>query len=132
MCIRDSIWMFPRCGHLSVGICGKGEPAHSLRTRLEAYMDERGIPRKGSTFYSHMLPALESSGWKRNRVAGRGWLAVGDAGGLVDPITGEGLYYALRSGDLASQVLLNDAHDLAGKVLAYRDAVAREFTADLE
>jgi len=37
-----------------------------------------------------------------------------------------------HSGDLASQVLLNDAHDLAGKVLAYRAAVAHEFTADLE
>ena len=26
-----------------------------------------------------------------------------DAAGLVDPITGEGLYYAIRSGDLAAQ-----------------------------
>ena len=33
------IWVFPRCGHLSVGICGKGEPAQALRARLEAYMD---------------------------------------------------------------------------------------------
>jgi len=38
------IWVFPRCGHLSVGICGKGEPAQSLRARLERYMDERGLP----------------------------------------------------------------------------------------
>ena len=37
-------------------------------------------------------------------MAGDGWLAVGDAAGLVDPVTGEGLYYAIRSGDLASQV----------------------------
>jgi flavin-dependent dehydrogenase len=57
---------------------------------------------------------------------------VGDAGGLVDPITGEGLYYAIRSGDLASQVVLNDAHDYATKALAYRDALAREFSHDLE
>ena len=65
-------------------------------------------------------------------MAGDGWLAVGDAGGLVDPITGEGLYYAMRSGDLASQVVLNDAHDIAEKAAAYRDAVAREFARDLE
>ena len=70
---------------------------------------------KGATFYSHMLPSLESPGWKKNRVAGEGWMAVGDAGGLVDPITGEGLYYAMRSGDLASQVVLDDAHGIAGK-----------------
>jgi geranylgeranyl reductase family protein len=130
--LEGYIWVFPRCGHLSVGICGKGEPAQSLRARLERYMEERGISRHGATFYSHMLPSLESSGWRRNRVAGEGWLAAGDAAGLVDPITGEGIYYALRSGDLASRVVINDAHPLAEKASAYRALVAREFAHDLE
>jgi geranylgeranyl reductase family protein len=130
--LEGYIWVFPRCGHLSVGICGKGVPAQELRTRLERYMDERGIAWKGAKFYSHMLPSLESPGWKRNRVAGEGWVAVGDAAGLVDPITGEGLYYAMRSGDLASEVVLNDSHSIAEKAAAYRTALAREFALDLE
>ncbi len=74
-----------------------------------------------------MLPSLEHSGWKNNRLAGDGWLAVGDAGGLVDPITGEGLYYAMRSGDLASQVVLNDSHSLAERAQAYRTLLRRDF-----
>jgi flavin-dependent dehydrogenase len=126
------IWVFPRCGHLSVGIGGKGEPAQSMRARLETYMNERGIRWKGSPFFSHLLPSLDSPAWRKNRVAGDGWLAVGDAAGLVDPITGEGLYYAIRSGDLASQVVIDEAHGLARKAAAYRDLLAREFTADLE
>ncbi len=126
------IWVFPRCGHLSVGICGKGLSAQQMRTRLEAYMDERGIPRKDAVFYGHMLPSLETAGWRGNRVAGRGWMAVGDAGGLVDPITGEGLYYAMRSGDLASQVVLDETCGIAGKAAAYRAALSHEFAADLE
>ena len=130
--LEGYIWVFPRCGHLSVGICGKGEPAQSLRARLEQYMNERGLAWKGSAFYSHMLPSLESPGWKRNRVAGDGWMAVGDAGGLVDPITGEGLYYAMRSGDLASRVVVDDAHGLVEKAAAYRALVRREFAMDLE
>jgi len=130
--LEGYIWVFPRCGHLSVGIGAKGEPAHSLRLRLEAYMDQQGISRKHGVFYSHALPSLATPSWRQNRVSGRGWLAVGDAGGLVDPITGEGLYYAIRSGDLASQVVLNDAHDLATKALAYREIIAREFAHDLE
>lgn len=130
--LEGYIWVFPREGHLSVGICGKGEPAHALRVRLEKYMQERGISRKDATFYSHMLPSLELPDWKKNRVAGDRWIAVGDAAGLVDPITGEGLYYAMRSGDLASQVVLNDAQGFPEKAAAYRDMVAREFTADLE
>ena len=108
--LEGYIWVFPRCGHLSVGICGKGEPARMLRARLEPYMEEKGISWKDGTFYSHVLPSLATPAWRQNRVAGDGWLAVGDAGGLVDPITGEGLYYAIRSADLASQVMLSDAH----------------------
>lgn len=126
--LEGYIWVFPRCGHLSVGICGKGEPAQKLRTRLESYMDERGISRRDASFYSHMLPSLESASWKRNRVGGPGWLAVGDSAGLVDPITGEGLYYAVRSGDLASRALLSEADPAQ----AYRAALSREFARDLE
>lgn len=130
--LEGYIWVFPRCGHLSVGICGKGEPAQKLRARLEAYMDERGIDRKNATFYSHMLPSLETGRWQNNRVSGNGWLAVGDAAGMVDPITGEGIYYAIRSGDLASSVVLNDAHGVLEKASVYRTLLAREFTHDLE
>jgi geranylgeranyl reductase family protein len=130
--LEGYIWVFPRCGHLSVGICGKGEPAQSLRMRLERYMDEKGISYKDASFYGHMLPSLETTGWKKNRVAGDGWLAVGDAGGLVDPITGEGLYYAIRSGDLASQVVLNERHAVCEKADAYCALLRRDFAADLE
>ena len=130
--LEGYIWVFPRHGHLSVGICGKGEPAQALRARLERYMDDRGLAWRGSKFYSHMLPSLASRGWRNNRLAGEGWMAVGDAGGLVDPITGEGLYYAMRSGDLASRVLLDDAHGMAEKAAAYRGVIAREFALDLE
>ncbi len=129
--LEGYIWVFPRCGHLSVGICGKGEPASALRARLEHYMDEHGISYKNASFYGHVLPSLGASGWKKNRVAGDGWLAVGDAGGLVDPITGEGLYYALRSGELASQVALSES-PISEKVQAYYNLLRRDFAADLE
>ena len=128
--LEGYIWVFPRCGHLSVGICGKGEPAGALRKRLEDYMTRRGINWKGASFYSHLLPSLETKSWKSNRVAGEGWMAVGDAAGLVDPITGEGLYYAIRSADLAARALLADAADLAAA--NYRRLLRHDFAGDLE
>jgi flavin-dependent dehydrogenase len=128
--LEGYIWVFPRMGHLSVGICGKGVPAPLLRARLEAYMEQRGIPVKDGRFYAHMLPALSPTGWRTNRVAGAGWMAVGDAGGLVDPITGEGLYYAMRSGDLAAATLLESGPEQAGA--HYRTRLQRDFTRDLE
>jgi flavin-dependent dehydrogenase len=128
--LEGYIWVFPRCGHLSVGICGKGERASALRARLERYMDEHGLSRDGAAFYSHLLPCLETPAWKRNRVAGDGWAAVGDAAGLVDPITGEGLYYAVRSADLITKAILSESLDLAGAT--YRKLIRRDFMADLE
>lgn len=130
--LEGYIWIFPRCGHLSVGICGKGEPASSLRQRLEHFMQERGISWKGASFYSHLLPSLDTGSWRRNRVAGDGWMAVGDAAGLVDPITGEGLYYAIRSADLAARALLSEVGELAEKMADYRRLLRRDFAADLE
>lgn len=125
------IWVFPRRGHLSVGICGKGQPAALLRAQLEAYMRERGMATAGASFYSHVLPSLGEGAWRANRVAGEGWLATGDAAGLVDPITGEGLYYAMRSGDLAADVILADRPDNE-KADSYRSCLTHDFAADLE
>jgi flavin-dependent dehydrogenase len=51
---------------------------------------------------------------------------------LVDPITGEGLYYAIRSADLAARSLLVEASELADKVTHYRRLLRRDFGADLE
>ncbi len=93
------IWVFPRSDHLSAGICGK-LPAAELRRRLEDYLRRRGMALEGATFYCHLLPSLRARTFDRSPLAGDGWAAVGDAAGLVDPITGEGIYYALRSADL--------------------------------
>jgi geranylgeranyl reductase family protein len=129
--LEGYIWVFPRCGHLSVGICGRGATAQELRLRLEKFMEERRVCWKGARFYSHLLPSLGATGWRNNRVSGQGWLAVGDAAGLVDPITGEGIYYAMRSGDLASQVVLSDAHAPAEKHRVYSSLLVRDFAGDL-
>ena len=118
-------WVFPRTDHLSVGICGKGEAATDMRIRLEQYMQSRSISRTGAEFYAHMLPSLAAHSWRDNRLAGDGWLAVGDAAGLVDPVTGEGIYYAMRSGELAGELIA------AGKPAAYKAAIQHEFANDL-
>ena len=125
------IWVFPRCGHLSVGICGKGEPSSKMRQRLERYMEEEGIPRRDATFYGHLIPALERPAWHRNRFSGERWMAVGDAAGLVDPVTGEGLYYAIRSGDLAAQAILNEQLAPAQRHTQYLSLVRGDFMDDL-
>jgi geranylgeranyl reductase family protein len=119
------IWIFPRVDHLSVGICGKSESGAAMRARLEAYMAQRHMDRSGAKFYAHMLPSLDAGSWRENRLAGGGWLAAGDSAGLVDPVTGEGIYFAMRSGEMAAECVVNGTTD------GYAAAVNEEFGRDL-
>jgi flavin-dependent dehydrogenase len=106
--IAGYIWVFPRLDHVSAGITGKmGETSTAdLRRTLERWLEENSFSLEGARFYSHILPALRSRTLDALEVCGEGWAVVGDSAGLVDPITGEGLYYALRSAELCAQALL--------------------------
>lgn len=130
--LQGYVWLFPRGDHISAGICGRTNDGRDLRQALETYLDETGIEWRGSQFYAHLLPSLEAAHWRQNRLAGEGWVAVGDAGGLVDPITGEGIYYAIRSGDLAAQAVGNDGLAMEQRSVAYVQAIRDDFAMDLE
>ena len=122
------LWSFPRADHLSVGICAKmGQSSTQvLRRHLDDFVEDEKIPRAGAKFYSHVLPSPEAHTIRSRRISGRNWAMAGDAAATVDPITGEGLYYALRSGDLLAQAIAEGAPELYPEKL--RDA----FSADLE
>ena len=107
-------WAFPRPDHVSVGICCKaGETKMpALRERLGAFMRKFGFAPDPQRIFSHLLPSLSVESWAGLRLAGQGWALVGDAAGLVDPLTGEGIYYAMRSGDLLAGALLEALPEL--------------------
>jgi hypothetical protein len=58
---------------------------------------------------------------RSNRIQGDGWALAGDAAGFADPITGEGICYALRSGELLAQALIS------GRPGSYAAACWRDF-----
>ncbi len=121
------LWSFPRPDHLSVGICGKltqTTPA-AMKRHLHDFLEEQGLPHQGR-FYSHVLPSPAARTLRTRRVVGRNWALVGDAAAWVDPLTGEGLHYAMRSGELLAEALL------AGAPESYPQRVRAEFSADLE
>ena len=126
--LHGYIWIFPRADHFSAGICGKmhAMSATALRSLLEQTLRRLGLDYEGTQFYSHILPSLRASTLSQTPVSGPGWAMVGDAAGFVDPITGEGLYYALRSADLLSQVLL------ANQPESYPEKLRQDFLPELE
>jgi flavin-dependent dehydrogenase len=122
------LWSFPRADHLSVGICGKmGQSSNQqLRQHLEAFVEEEKIPMEGARLYSHVLPSPQAQTIRGRRIMGKNWAMAGDAAACVDPVTGEGLYYALRSGDLLAQALIE------GQPQTYPERLRTAFSADLE
>jgi flavin-dependent dehydrogenase len=108
--ITGYIWVFPRTDHVSAGVAGKmGEiSTAALRRVLEQWLEENGFGLDGARFYSHILPSFRLHTFEALEACGHGWAMIGDSAGLVDPITGEGLYYALRSAELCAQALLAD------------------------
>ena len=76
--------------------------------------------------YAARIPGLAPRTWDTRRACGDGWALLGDAAGFADPVTGEGIYYALRSAELFA-----DAY-LAGSPLDYEQRWRKDFGRELQ
>ncbi len=126
--LHGYIWIFPRADHFSAGICGHmdGKSTAELRRILERHLPEFGLSHESGRFYAHILPSLTPQALRSMQLCGDGWAMIGDAAGLVDAITGEGLYYALRSAELVSEAILSGVPE------SYARGAQREIISELE
>ncbi|WP_319408984.1 geranylgeranyl reductase family protein [uncultured Desulfosarcina sp.] len=99
-------WVFPKQGHLNVGLYTLRPDVKITRQDLVDYALER-IGRPMPTRITGY--PLGMGGWRYRPGNGR-VLLVGDAAGLVDPLLGEGLYHAIISGQRAAAAIV-DAMD---------------------
>jgi flavin-dependent dehydrogenase len=101
------IWSFPRADHLSLGICGSmtAHTSTELRNHLHQFAASEKFSTESAKFYSHVLPSPQERTLSDRAVVGRNWAMCGDAAAWVDPLTGEGLFYAMRSGDLLGRAI---------------------------
>lgn len=122
------IWSFPRADHISLGICGSmaSHTSAELRTHLDAFTAKEKVSTAGAKFYSHVLPSPQERTLNNRNVIGRNWALVGDAAAWVDPLTGEGLFYAMRSGELLGKSLAEGCPE------KYAARVRASFSAELE
>lgn len=122
------IWSFPRADHLSLGICGSmaTHTSAELKTHLHAFAASEKMSTENAKFYSHVLPSPQESTLSNRAVIGRNWALCGDAAAWVDPLTGEGLFYAMRSGELLGRALAEGCPE------KYAARVRASFSAELE
>jgi flavin-dependent dehydrogenase len=122
------IWSFPRADHVSLGICGSmaSHTSAELRGHLHDFAAGENVCTEGAKFYSHVLPSPLERTFSDRNVIGKNWALIGDAAAWVDPLTGEGLYYAMRSGELLGKSLAEGCPE------KYPARVKASFSAELE
>ena len=103
------IWSFPRPGHLAVGICAQADAgigAGALRARTAAWLDASRLAQAAALEpYSWPIPSLSARDFNALPLTGPRWALIGDAAGLVDPITREGIFFAIASGQWVAEAL---------------------------
>jgi len=122
-------WLFPKQQHLSAGILARGRPARQLMPYFKQYLKKNGLVR-GTVIQSMRLHPIPCRPGRRNRYAERRGLVVGDATGLGDAVTGEGIYYALQSARIAARVIQNHAHDRRFCANRYDQIIRNEIAAE--
>lgn len=113
---KGYLWIFPKAGHLSVGIGTLKRERTDLKKVLERVMARYGISLEGAKLYGHPVPIYR----RHETISTERTLLVGDAAGLVDPFTGEGIRMAVKSAQLAAEAIM------AGDPAKYQRAVHRE------
>lgn len=146
-------WAFPRLDHISFGIatsqdafkhkpldellwifmvgyyrCAENRHAKLWITREEDRELDQQISRKLETTaerYAARIPGLTADTLDTRNVCGDGWALLGDAAGFADPVTGEGIYYALRSAEIFAECYLT------GSPLDYEKRWRQDFGLEL-
>lgn len=124
---RGYAWIFPKADHLNIG-AGLFRPdkkdargGSAIRTELQQtifeYMDALNVKYDPNNlrFRGHPLPT-----WSGKELLHEGRiLLVGDAAGLINPLFGDGILHAVKSGAIAARAIADDAaHDYTNRIHA--------------
>jgi len=132
--IKGYAWIFPKREGLSLGVGefvrGVGKPKQSFQAfaTTEPSLAGCAVPSP----LGHPIPIFDGAQpvhghtWN-GRLANPHAVLVGDAGHLVDPLLGEGILYAIRSGQLAAASITTALRDPEKTLKEYESAIAQEF-----
>jgi geranylgeranyl reductase family protein len=130
-------WVFPKINHLNIGLGGLVSRTRDLKGSyikfIQALRKNELIPKwlKIECYSAALIPIggpIEKT--YSNRV-----VLCGDAAGFVNPLTGEGIYYAMASGKIASEVMIEAIEEgklTAQKLSEYQTDWMEDFGKDLK
>jgi geranylgeranyl reductase family protein len=122
-------WVFCKGDHVNVGVGGWEYEGPRLREHLHRLCTEYGLPEdRLQGLRGFRLPIARP----RSRLAKGRALVVGDAAGLVDPFSGDGMHEAFLSARLASEAVLDLLAGKAADLVQYETRLAEELAFQLE
>ncbi len=121
-------WVFPKGDHVNVGVGGWEREAPRLRSHLARFCREYDIPEERlEGLRGYRLPLLPP----RARLAKGRVALLGDAAGLVDPLSGDGIYEAFLSAKLAAGTALDLLAGRTGDLEPYGRELRRTIASQL-
>jgi geranylgeranyl reductase family protein len=120
-------WIFPKKDHLSIGLfyANTGKPPN-LKTLLDKFIRDHYILHDCQPLLirGHRIPL----GGLREPLHNGRILLIGDAANLADPWLGEGIYYAVKSAQIAADVLIAGHETAHMDFSIYTDRIHKEIT----
>ncbi len=127
---RSYAYMFPKKYFLSAGAGGIDVPAGKIKNYQRAFLATRAQKDQALPFSAagFMIPLRKN----RSAIHAGRCLLVGDAAGLADPFSGEGIFSAVRSAQFAADALQEAMKNHLDSLTHYQEVVDRDFTPELE
>jgi geranylgeranyl reductase family protein len=120
-------WVFPKKSHVSAGVTGPARLSGIFKPYLDRILQQFG-EYDIVDFSGHVMPMRRrGSSIQRGNV-----LLVGDAAGLIHPLSGEGIFYAIKSAKLAAPVISGVLEAGKSDLSGYQKAVDTELMPGLE
>src|SRR3954451_19061101 len=118
-------WVFPKGDHVNLGVGGDESEGPILRRELRKLCEVHGVdPETATDTRGYRLPLRRAS----SRLARGATAVIGDAAGLVDPFSGDGMYEAFLSAQLVADAALDVHPGRAETLEPYAQAVERRIT----
>lgn len=123
-------WIFPKRAHLSIGVLSTSLKVKNLKSYFISYLKMKNLFHhvEVRSISRHLIPWFAG---RRTRFSNARGLVLGDAAGIADPITGEGIFYAIRGAQLASAVIRRSLNAGFQYLEEYNRLMNRELMQDL-
>ena len=121
-------WLFPKAQAASIGMGTFMPRRKSFLTEFAKFTASLGVDLEKQELKAHPIPL----GGKDRQFCLPRVLLAGDAGGLTDPLSGEGIAHALHSGSLAGDHVLAALESGDFSMTGYQTAIEQEINSQLK